>query len=105
MTEFTLNNCIFDGCIPLDKEGNLNESLNGEYGFAVFYTIAEDNPSFNRTLEFHVNEYGEVNGDVLLWTSVYEEDSMIASDFIIYNGDVSELVTDFNNREWEREDR
>lgn len=103
-----LEKCVYAHSIPLDKDGNLNDSENGKYGYRVFYTVplrelvvnlfAVVKNTIGGELEFSVDGSGKQVGEVLLWTSVEDGDGISNDEFVPYCEDISDFVNDFNAR-------
>jgi hypothetical protein len=111
MEKIYLSDCEFDIAAPIDENDGLDDSLNGEYGYRVFYNVKKDAPWFSNyfdeipaqfvggQMEFTVDEDGEQIGEVLLWTTAETENNGYENvDFIDYFGDISELVDNFNEK-------
>lgn len=123
MEKITLMESEFDDCIAIDENGCLNDSLDGKYGYRVFYNVS---PEFIKAsgyftedqmlgddfvlcggqVEFTVTAGGEKVGETLLWISVedFENGGIKNTDFVdISEVDIIELIDDFNNRQEEKE--
>lgn len=119
MKKIDLSLCEFSSKIPLGPEGNLDDSKNGEYGYKVFYDVPkseidklgvfkvedEESEYTGGEIEFTVDENGEQCGEILVWCSREDEDSVENIDFVNYYNSILLLVEDFNNRENEKGDR
>ena len=106
--ELNFSKCTLASSIALDEQDKLDDSQNGQYGYRVFYTVPIEELSkfFNARpvgavsgeLEFTVDADGKQYGEVLLWTTIEDDDgSLTNDDFIPYNEDISEFVKSFNS--------
>lgn len=125
MKKIDLSLCECSDYITLGPNGDLDDSKHGEFGYRVFYEVPKsevdrlgvfkdidelknelkEGEDYCGEIEFSVDKNGEQYGEVLLWCSIEDEESIENIEFVYYENDISELVDDFNNKQMEKGDR
>lgn len=93
--------------LSLDKDNNFDYSLNGKYGYGVFYMVplselatiwgTLDETVISGRLEFSVDASGNQFGEVYLW-KVMKSDGSVTNESFNYFENITEFVNDFNTR-------